>query len=81
MKPLNHSFQNYKLFPNQLNNYREITTRTWPNEHVYVIRCRPEVAGDVISGENAKTIEGYAVLNFETANISSFWENQNSPFA
>ena len=40
--------------------------------HVYAICCRPEVASDVISGENAKTIEGYAVLNFEIASLSSF---------
>ena len=33
------------------------------NEHVYAISCRPEVAGDVISGENVKTIAGYTVLN------------------
>ena len=52
-----------------------------PNEHVYVICCRPEVAGDVISCENVKTIEVYAALNFEAASISSFWENQNQPFA
>ena len=38
-----------------------------PNEHVYAICCRPEVAGDSISSENVKTIEGYAVLNFEVA--------------
>ena len=42
------------------------------NEHVYVTCCRPEVAGDVISGENIKTIEGYALLNFEAAIISGF---------
>ena len=42
------------------------------NEHIYVICCRLEVAGDVISGENEKTIEGYAVLNFEVASFSSF---------
>ena len=42
------------------------------NEHVYVICCRPEVAGDFISGENVKTIEGYAVLNSEVASFSSF---------
>ena len=36
-----------------------------PNEHVYAICCLPEVAGDVISCENVKTVEGYAVLNFE----------------
>ena len=42
------------------------------NEHVYEICCRPEVVGDGISGENVKTIEGYAVLNFEVASSSSF---------
>ena len=42
------------------------------NEYVYAILCRPEVAGDVVSGGNVKTIEGYAVLNFEVASISSF---------
>ena len=36
-----------------------------PNEHVYVICCRPKLAGDVISGENGKTIEGYAVLTLK----------------
>ena len=29
-----------------------------------LICCRPEVAGDVISVENVKTIEGYAVFKF-----------------
>ena len=33
---------------------------------------RPEVASDVISGENANTINGYTVLNFEVASFSSF---------
>ena len=47
------------------------------NEHVYVILCRPEAAGDAISSENVKTLEGYATLHFETARISSFRENQN----
>ena len=42
------------------------------NEHVYAICCRLEVAGDVLSGENVKTIEGFAVLNFEVAGFSSF---------
>ena len=51
------------------------------NEHVYVICCRLEAAGDVISGENVKTIECCTVLNFEAAVISSFKENQNQPFA
>ena len=47
------------------------------NEHVYVICCRLEETGDVISGENAK---GNALLNFEAASIISFQENQNQPF-
>ena len=42
------------------------------NEHVYVICCQPEVAGDVISGENIKTTKSYALLNFEVASLSSF---------
>ena len=42
------------------------------NEHVYAICCRPGVAGDVISSINVKTIECYAVLNFEVASFSSF---------
>ena len=50
-------------------------------EHAYVICCRPEVAGDVISGENVKTIEGYAVLNFEAAGITGFRENKYHPSA
>ena len=50
------------------------------NEHVYAICCRPEVAGDVISGANAKTIDGYVLVNFEAASNSNFRENQNKPF-
>ena len=42
------------------------------NEHVYVMCCRPEAAGDVISSENVKTIEGCAVLNFEVGSFRSF---------
>ena len=37
------------------------------NEHVYAICCQPEVAGDVISTENEKTMKGDAVLNFKVA--------------
>ena len=36
------------------------------NKHLNAICCRPEVA-DVVSSDNVKTIEGYAVLNFEVA--------------
>ena len=49
------------------------------NEHVYAICCRPEEAGDVISGRNLKTVEDSAVLHFEDANLSSFRQNQNQP--
>ena len=42
------------------------------NEHAYAIWCRPEVAGVVISGENVKTVDGYAVSNFEVAPFSGF---------
>ena len=42
------------------------------NEHVYAIFCRPVVAGDVVYDVDVKTIEGYVVLNFEAASLSSF---------
>ena len=42
------------------------------NEHVYTNCCQTEVAGDVISGGNVTTTEGYALLNFEVASFSSF---------
>ena len=43
------------------------------NEHVYAICCRPEAAGDVISGENIQTIKRYdAALNAEVASFRSF---------
>ena len=48
---------------------------TSQNEYVYTICCRLEVAGDIISGENVKTVvgyAGYAVLNFEVTSFSSF---------
>ena len=73
MKHLNDNFQNSKLFENRLNRYRE---NRHPNmtqiEHVYAICCQLEVAGDVISGDNVKTVEGYAVLNFEVVSYSIF---------
>ena len=40
------------------------------NEHIYAIFCREEVDGDVVSGENVTTVEGYGVFNFEAASIS-----------
>ena len=80
MKPLNHSFHNCKLFQNRLNSYREIDSNLTQNEHVYAICCRAEVAGEVNSDENVKTIEGYALLNFEAVSISNFQENQYQPF-
>ena len=32
------------------------------NQHVYAICCQPEIAGDVISGQNVKTVGGYVVV-------------------
>ena len=48
------------------------------NEHVYAICFRPKVAGDVISGGNVSTIDGYVLLNFEAASAISFRANQNN---
>ena len=82
MKPWNHSFQNCKLCENRfvepLSRIRH--PNITQNERVYAICCRPEVAGDVISGENVKNIGGCAVLNFEAASVSSFGEYQKEPF-
>ena len=39
-----------------------------------------EVAGDVISSQNVKTIEGYVVVNFEVTSCSSFQNIQTSAF-
>ena len=50
------------------------------NKHVYVICCWPEVAGDVVSGENVRTIEGYALLNFEVSEFSGFSNIQKNLF-
>ena len=51
------------------------------NEYVYATCSRPEIAGDVIFGENVKTSEGYAVLNCEADSFSSVPENQIQQFA
>ena len=72
MKPLNHCFQNSKRFENRSTRYRENRHPNMThNEHLRAICCRSEVAGDVISGENVTTVEGYAVLNFEVASFST----------
>ena len=42
------------------------------NEHVYAICCRLEGAGDVISGDNVKTLGANAVLNFIVASLNIF---------
>ena len=73
MKPLNNSFQNCKLFSESIEPLsRNRDHNMAQNEHVYAICCRPEVAGDVISGEDVKTTSGYAMLNLEVASFSSF---------
>ena len=39
------------------------------NEYFYAIRCRSEVAGEVISCESIKTREGHDLLNFEAVSL------------
>ena len=46
---------------------------------VNAIFSRPEAADDVISGQNVKAVEGYVVVNFEVASLSSF-ELLKKPF-
>ena len=46
------------------------------NEHVYAICCRPKVVGDIISGENVRTLDCYPLLNFEVARFNSFRDIQ-----
>ena len=66
MKPLNHSFQNCKLF--QKNRDPNMTN----NLHVCTICFRLEVVYDVICGRNVNTIKGYLVINLEVAISNSF---------
>ena len=77
MKHLNHSIQNCKSFQNRLNHYREIATRTTQNEQIYAIYCRPEIAGDVIAGENLNTMERYVALKFDCVSFSCFRDIKN----
>ena len=46
------------------------------NEHVYAICSRPEVGGDVISGQCAKITQGYVVVNFEVAKVATSYSFQ-----
>ena len=71
MKLLNCSFQNSKPFENRSNVIENRHPDMTQNVHVYAIYCRLEVAGDVIFGQNVKTIQGYALLNFEVASFST----------
>ena len=50
------------------------------NEHVCAIFRPPEVGGVIISGKNVKTIEGYAVVNFEVASSNSFRDINKNHF-
>ena len=63
---------------NQLLTSRNRHQNMTQNEHVYAICHRPEVGGDVISGGNVKTIEGYAALNFEFDSSNSFRDIQKT---
>ena len=40
--------------------------------HIYAICCRQEVDDDGISNETVKTLEGYAVQNWEFGSSGSF---------
>ena len=44
------------------------------------ICSRPQVAGDVISGEEAETFQEYVCINLYISSFSSLRENQNQPF-
>ena len=72
IKPLKHSFQKSTFSESVQPLSRNRQPNMTQNEHAYTICCRHEVAGDVISGENVKTTESYAVLNFEVASFNSF---------
>ena len=75
MTHLNHIFQNCKPFRNRHPNMIQ-------NEHVYAICCRPEVAGDVIYGEDVQTFRYFVCVcvNLWAASFSSFQEHRNQPF-
>ena len=79
---MNDGFQNCKYFQNRLVEAlsRSRDPNMTQNEHVCAICCQPEVAGDGVSGENVKTIDRYALLDFEAAIVRSFRENQNHQF-
>ena len=53
---------------------------TTQNEQVYAISCLPEIAGDIISSENVKPVDGYAVLNFEVASFNRFRDIKTKSF-
>ena len=50
------------------------------NESIYAICCRPEIVGDIISGEIVKIVERYAMLNLEVASFSTFRDIQKNHF-
>ena len=49
-------------------------------KHVCTICCRPDVAYDVVSGQNVKTVEGYLAVNFEVASSNIFRDIQRNHF-
>ena len=53
------------------------------NEHAYAICCRPEEAGDVISGENVKNIESYGFSNLKLLAlvVSEILKTRSPPIA
>ena len=68
MKHLNHTFQSFQPFKNQLTSCREVVTET-----INVIFSRPEAADDFISGTNIKILlkasTSVICVNFEVARV------------
>ena len=63
-------FQNCKLFSESVEPLlRNRDSNMTQNEHGYAICCRPEIAGEVVSRENVKTLEDYVVLHSEVASF------------
>ena len=58
----------WKSVESLLRNRDQKLTENW---HVYASFCRPEVAGDIISSWNVKTIDGYTVANIEASSFST----------
>ena len=65
-KALNYSLQNCKLFQNRWNFIIKKSRREHDPKRTHLYDLLPtEVTGEVIFGENVKTIDGYVMLNLK----------------